>query len=102
MISCQEYHNYAMHRAKYQSLTVKQKLEIINIVQSVPPGKKMKEIHVAAQLCIPASNLSAIMKNKALLRDRYAFGNTKKKHHKDPSLADVNAALFQWFTTARA
>ena len=69
-------------------------------MESTPPGKKMKEI--IAWLCIPSSTFSTITKNKALLRDHYACGNTKKKRHRNPSHANVHAALFQWFMAARA
>ena len=33
------------------------------------------------------------MKNKAFVRDSHAFGNAKKKRHRDPSRADVDAAV---------
>jgi hypothetical protein len=33
-----------MQRSKYQSLTIKRKLEIIDLVDQAPPGKKKKDI----------------------------------------------------------
>ena len=86
-------------RGRYQSLTVKRKLEIIDLVEKAPPGKKKKDI--AAELSLPASTLSTVLKNKASLRASHAFGSSKKKRHRDPSRADVDAALFQWFVAAR-
>ena len=90
---------YAMRRARYQSLNDKRKLEIIDLVEKAPPGKKKD---IATELSIPASTLSMILKNKAASRDSHAFSSTKKKRHRDPSRADVDAALFQWFTAVRA
>ena len=48
--------------ARYQSLTIKRKLEIIDKVDSLPPGKKKKDI--AAECGIPASTLSTILKSR--------------------------------------
>ena len=55
---------------------VKQKLEIIDLVEKARPGKTKKEI--AAELSIPPSTLSTILKNKATLRNSHAFGSAKK------------------------
>ena len=90
----------AMRRMRYKSLTIKQKLEIIDLVEKAEPGKKKKEI--AAELSIPPSTLSTILRNKSALMASHAFGSTKKKWHRYPSRTDVDAALFQWFTAARA
>ena len=89
-----------MRRSRYQSLTVKRKLEIIDLVEKARPGKTKKEI--AAELSIPPSTLNTILKNKATLRNSHAFGSAKKMQHRDSSRADVDTALFQWFTAARA
>ena len=89
-----------MHCMRYKSLTIKQKLEIIDLVEKAEPGKKKKEI--TAELSIPPSTLSTILRNKSALMASHAFGSTKKKWHRYPSRTDVDAALFQWFTAARA
>ena len=69
-----------MKRQRYQSLTIKRKLEIIDKVDTSPPGKKKKEI--AAEFGIPPSTLSTILKNRDSLQTRHAVGsNTKKGSH---------------------
>ena len=83
-----------------QSLTFKRKLEIINLVEKAPQAKTKKDI--AAELSVPSSIFSTILKNKATLKESHAFGCTNKKRQRDPSQADVDMALFQWFTAARA
>lgn len=67
-------------RNKYQSLTVKRKLEIINRVDSLPPGKRKKDI--ASEFGIPKS---IIFENKDKLRASYVIGSIKKKRHRDPT-----------------
>ena len=62
-------------------------------------GKK-KEI--AAELSIPLSTLSTILRNKSAFMASHAFGSTKKMQHRYPSRTDVDAVLLQWFTAARA
>ena len=89
-----------MQRNKYQSLTIKHKLEITDLVDNAPPGKKKKDI--ASEVGIPPSTLSIILKNKDALKASHMFGSSTKKRNCDPSHLDVNAALFQWFTAARA
>lgn len=89
-----------MQRSKYQSLTIKRKLEIIDLVNQAPPGKKKKDI--ASEAGIPASTLSTILKNKDALRAGHAVGSSKKKRVHDPLRPDVDAALFQWFSAASA
>ena len=51
-------------RRKYKSLTVKRKLEVIERVESIPPGKKKD---IAAEFGIPQSTLSTILKDKEKL-----------------------------------
>ena len=65
-----------MQRSRYQSLTLKQKLEIINLMDNAPSGKKKKDI--ATEVGIPASTLSAILKNRDTLQTSYTFGSSKK------------------------
>lgn len=89
-----------MQRSKYQSLTIKRKLEIIDLVDQAPPGKKKKDI--ANEAGIPASTLSTLLKNRDSLRAGHATGSNKKKRARDPVRPDVDAALFQWFSAARA
>ena len=89
-----------MQRNKYQSLTIKRKLEIIDLVDNAPPGKKKKDI--ASEAGIPPSTLSTILKNRDVLKVSHTFGSSTKKRNRDPSRLDVDAALFQWFTAARA
>ena len=62
----------AMSRGKYQSLTVKKKLEIIDQVESLPPGKKKKDI--ASNFGILQSTLSDILKDKENMRAFYEYG----------------------------
>lgn len=87
-------------KRSYQSLTIKKKLEIIDRVESLPPGKKKKDI--AAEYEIPCSTLSTILKDKDKLRENHCFGSSKKKRQRNPTQGDVDEALFQWFTAARA
>ena len=64
--------------ARYQSLTIKRKFEIIDKVDSLPPGKKKKDI--AAECGIPASTLSTILKSRESLLSKHVGSNTKKRH----------------------
>ena len=73
-----------MKRARYQSLTIKRKLEIINKVDSLPPGKKKKDTgkkkkDIPAKCDIPQSTLSTILKNRDSLLAKHALGSNKKK-----------------------
>ena len=88
-----------MKRSKYHSLTMKTKLEIIDRVNNLLPGKRKKDI--AVEYDIPQSNLSTILKCKDKLQEKQALGSSKKKRHRDPTNSEVDASLFQWFTTAR-
>ena len=88
-----------MKRARHHSLTIKRKLEIIDKVESLPPGKKKTDI--AAECDIAPSTLSTILKNKDKLQAKHAIGSNTKKRHRDPMHLEVDAALFQWFTAAR-
>ena len=81
-----------MKRAKYQSLTIKKKLEIIDKVRHLPPGKKKKDI--AAEYAISLSTISTILKFENELQKKQAYGSSKKKRHRDPTLPEVDAALF--------
>ena len=89
-----------MKTSRYQSLTVKRKLEIIDRVENLPPGKKKKD--VASEFKIPPSTLSTILKNKDVLKSSSGIANSKKKCQREPTRVDVDTALFQWFTAARA
>ena len=89
-----------MHKAKYQSLTIKWKLQIVEAVETLPPGKKKKDI--AAEFGIPPSTLSAILKNRESLTASHAVGSSIKCRHLEPTRTDVDKALFQWSTAARA
>ena len=89
----------ALHRAtrsKYQSLTIKRKLEIIDIVENAPNRKKQKDIGG-----VPKSTLSTIIKNKGKIRQSSIHGSGKNKRSCEPTHQDVDIALFDWFTTAR-
>ena len=46
-------------RPKYNSLTIKRKLEIVDIVNNAPADKKKKDI--AAEVGLPPSTLSTIL-----------------------------------------
>ena len=92
------YTKNSMQRTKYQSITIKRKLESIDLVDKEPPGKK----NIASEVGIPASSLSTILKNRDVLQASHAFGSSKKKCNRDSSRPDVDVALFQWFTAARA
>ena len=87
-------------RRKYKSLTVKRKLEVIERVESLPPGKKKKDI--AAKFRIPQSTLSTILKDKEKLLVTCTTGNAKRKRYRESTKPEVDAALYQWFTAARA
>lgn len=88
-----------MKRTRYQSLTIKRKLEIIDQVEHMPPGKRKKD--VAAEFDIPQSTLSTILKDKDSLRANDVIGN-KTKRQRNPTRLDIDATLFQWFTAARS
>ena len=75
------------------------KLEIIDKIESLPPGKKKKDI--TAECNITPNTLSTILKNKDKLQAKQAIGSNTKTRHKDPTHLEVDAALFQWFTAAR-
>lgn len=89
-----------MKKTRYQSLTIKRKLEIIERVEHLPPHKKKKDI--AAEFGIPQSTLSTILKNKDSLQANDVAGGKKKKRVRTPTKLDVDVALFQWFSAARA
>ena len=80
----------------YKSLSVKQKLEILERLDHLPAHKKKKDI--AAEFGIPCSTLSTILKNKETLKRQHALGSSKKFRLKESTKPDVDAALFQWFT----
>ena len=63
---------------RYKSLTVKRKLEIIDLVEKAGQGKKKKEIERKKRKSFP-STLSAILKNKATLGASHTFGSSKKE-----------------------
>ena len=88
-----------MKRGKYRSLTMKTKLEIIDMVNNLPPGKRKD---IAVEYDIPLSTLSTILKCKDKLQEKQALGSSKKQQHRDPTNSEVDASLFQWFTAARA
>ena len=44
----------------------------------------------------------AAPKNRDALKPSHTFGSSMKKRNRDPSCLDVDAALFQWFTAAKA
>ena len=46
--------------------------------------------------------LSTIMKNKNRLQDNRLFGNSQEKLQRTPTKAEVDDALFLWFTAAHA
>ena len=71
-----------MKRARYQSLTIKRKLEIIDKVESLPLGKKKD---IAAEWDIPPSTLSTILKNWDSLLTEHAIGSNKKKRYREPT-----------------
>ena len=87
-------------KQKYKSLSVKQKLEILERLDHLPAHKKKKDI--AAEFGIPCSTLSTILKNKETLKRQHALGSSKKFRLKESTKPDVDATLFQWFTAARA
>ena len=89
-----------MQRSKYQSLSIKRKLEIIDAVEKAPAGKKKKEI--ATEFRIPTSTLCGILKKKGELKESMSYGRNSRKRNRGSSQADVDAALFQWFSAARA
>ena len=57
----------------YNSLPIKRKLEIINLVENLPPDKKKRDI--AAVFGILASTLSTILKRKEVLRSHHTIGS---------------------------
>jgi len=51
---------------------------------------------------MPCSTLSTILKNKETLKRQHILGSSKKLRLKGSTKPDVDAALFKWFTAARA
>ena len=86
-------------RPKYNSLTIKRKLEIVDIVNNAPADKKKD---IAAEVGLPPSTLSTILKNQDSLRASYGVGSKKRKRNREPSRINVDEGLFQWFSAARA
>ena len=84
----------------YNSLPIKRKLEIINLVENLSPEKNKKDI--AAELAIPPSILSTILKSKEVMRSHHTIERFKKVRHKNPTKPDVDTGLYQWFIAARA
>ena len=62
-------------KQKYKSLSVKQKLEILERLDHLHhlPAHKKKDI--AAEFGIPCSTLSTILKNKETLKRQHALGS---------------------------
>ena len=79
-------------KQKYKSLSVKQKLEILERLDHLPAHKKKD---IAAEFEIPCSTLSTILKNKETLKRQHALGSSKKFRLKESTKPDVDAALFQ-------
>ena len=82
-------------KQKYKSLSVKQKLEILERLDHLPAHKKKD---IAAEFGIPCSTLSMILKNKETLKRQHALGSSKKFRLKESTKPDEDSALFQWFT----
>ena len=82
----------------YNSLPIKHKLEIINLVENLPPDKKTKDI--AAEFGIPASILSNILKSKETLRSHHTIGSFNKVNIEPPYdlLARLDSELFINYT----
>ena len=59
-------------KQKYKSLSVKQKLEILERLDHLPAHKKKD---IAAKFGIPCSTLSTIQKNKETLKRQHALGS---------------------------
>ena len=78
-----------MQRSKYQSLSIKRKLEIIDAVEKAPARKKKKE--VATEFGIPTSTLCGILKKKGELKESMSYGRNSIKRNRDSSQADVDA-----------
>ena len=79
-------------RGKYQSLTLKRKLEILDEVEKTS-SKKKKDI--ASHFGIPPSTLSTLLKDKDKIRSSQVAGRSKRKRNRDASRQDVDAALFR-------
>ena len=88
----------AKNRGKYQSLTLKRKLEILDQVEQSPKRKKKD---IASAFGIPQSTLSTILKEKEKLLASSAAGRTNRKRCRGHTRPDVDTALFQWFTATR-
>ena len=78
-----------IQHSKYQSLSIKRKLEIIDDVEKAPAGKKKKEI--ATEFGIPTSTLCGILKKKGDLKESMSYGRNSRKRNRDISQADVDA-----------
>lgn len=72
----------------------------MDIVNNAPVDIKKKDI--AAEVGVPPSTLSTILKNQDSLRASYGVGSKKRKRNREPSRINVDEGLFQWFSAARA
>ena len=79
-------------RSKYQCLTLKRKLEIIDEVEQSPRK------NIVSEFGIPQSTLKHYSDK---LRASYVAGRSKRKRCREPTRPEVDAALFQWFTATR-
>lgn len=86
-----------MSAKKYKSLTLREKLKIIDEVKS---GDKRKK-DIAEEYGIPASTLSTILKQEELVRQRMVAGNLNNKRVRKSEFPDVEECLIKWFKQCR-
>lgn len=86
-----------MSAKKYKCLTLREKLKIIDEVNS--GGKRKKDI--AEEYGIPASTLSTILKQEELVRQRMVSGNLNNKRVRKSEFPEVEECLIKWFKQCR-
>lgn len=87
---------------KLNTLSVKQKVQIIEVVESnEKQNKKNFKSEVAKQFNIPQSTLSTILKNKVAILERFYAGDSSRKRKRNAEFPDLEAVLLEWFKQCR-
>ena len=88
-----------MSKRKLNTLTLAQKVKLIDEVEQNPHLKKKD---IASKYGIPPNTLSTILKDKeTILRRNASSIDPSSKRLKPCSYPDVESALFKWFETHR-
>lgn len=82
------------------SLSLKQKIELLKMIETAPPHKKRKQI--AEEFGVAPSTISVVMKNKDKLKEAfYQDGvDLSKRRFRKAVHEDIDSALYSWFKVA--